>query len=200
MRLAQASTINRGLRSMQEIARDIENATISQLMYPLMQVVDIKALKVDVALGGIEQRKVHMIGKDLAKILDYKFVAFHTPLITSLKGPGEKMSKSIPGSGISVTDSYEEIQKTIRNAYCPERVKAENPVLQIARLIIFPRFEKIKIERPEKFGGNLEIKNADELEEMYGEGKIHPLDLKNAVTEHLEKIVGPIREQYNSIK
>src|SRR3989344_3850115 len=31
MRLAQRSTINRGLRSMQEIARDIKNATISQL-------------------------------------------------------------------------------------------------------------------------------------------------------------------------
>ena len=51
MRLAQTSTINRGLRSMQEIARDIENATISQLWYPLMQVADIKYLKADVAEG-----------------------------------------------------------------------------------------------------------------------------------------------------
>ncbi|MEK6843973.1 MAG: tyrosine--tRNA ligase, partial [Nanoarchaeota archaeon] len=42
MRLAQNLTINRGLRGMQEVARDIENATISQLWYPLMQVVDIK--------------------------------------------------------------------------------------------------------------------------------------------------------------
>ena len=119
MRLAQASTINRGLRSMQEIARDVENATISQLLYPLMQVVDIKYLKVDVAEGGLEQRKVHMIGKDMQKVLNYDFVAVHTPLITSLKGPGQKMSKSIPGSGISVTDSYEEIKKTINGAYCP---------------------------------------------------------------------------------
>src|SRR3990167_5347852 len=31
MRLAQHSTINRGLRSMQEVARDSENATISQM-------------------------------------------------------------------------------------------------------------------------------------------------------------------------
>jgi tyrosyl-tRNA synthetase len=200
MRLAQASTINRGLRSMQEIARDIENATISQLMYPLMQVVDIKALKADVALGGIEQRKVHMIGKDLAKILDYKFVAFHTPLITSLKGPGEKMSKSIPGSGISVTDSYDELKKTVRDAYCPEKEVRDNPVIQIARLIIFPRFEKILIKRPEKFGGNIDIKNYNELEALYREGKLHPLDLKNAVTEYLEKTIKPIREQYNSIK
>ena len=199
MRLSQGSTINRGLRSMQEIARDIENATISQLLYPLMQVLDIKYLGADVAQGGIEQRKVHMIGKDLAKILDYKFVAMHTPLITSLKGPGEKMSKSVQGSGISITDSYEEIKKTMKNAYCPEKTTEDNPVLQIAKLIIFPKFEKIKIERPEKFGGNLEIKNCDELENLYREGKIHPLDLKNTVAEYLEKIIKPIREKYVQI-
>src|SRR3989344_6164348 len=133
-RLAQASTINRGLRSMQEIARDIENATISQLLYPIMQVADIKHLKVDVALGGIEQRKVHMIGKDLNKTLNYEFVALHTPLIASLKGPGQKMSKSVPGSNISVIDSYETIKNTIASAYCPAKQVNDNPILQITKL------------------------------------------------------------------
>jgi len=196
MKLAQHSTINRGLRSMQEIARDIENATISQLWYPLMQVADIKYLKADVALGGIEQRKVHMIGKDLKKILDYDFIALHTPLITSLKGPGEKMSKSISGSGISVTDSYEEIKSTLKGAYCPEKEIKDNPVLQIAKLIIFPKFEAIEIKRDKKFGGDLKIKNYEELEKIYSGGKLHPLDLKNAVGEYLEKIIEPIRKNF----
>ncbi len=197
MRLAQASTINRGLRSMQEIARDIENATISQLWYPLMQVADIKYLKADVAEGGLEQRKVHMIGKDMSKILNYNFVAVHTPLITSLRGPGQKMSKSIPGSGISVMDSYEEIKKTINGAYCPEKIIEENPVLQIAKLIIFPRIEVFDVKRLEKFGGNLKFKDYDHLEETYKEGKLHPLDLKNSVVEYLEKIISPIRKKWN---
>ncbi len=196
MKLAQGSTIQRGLRSMQEIARDVENATISQLWYPLMQVADIKHLKVDVALGGMEQRKVHMIGKDMSKILNYDFVALHTPLITSLKGPGQKMSKSIAGTGISVTDSYEEIKKTMNGAYCPEKNVEDNPVLQIAELIIFPRFESILIERPEKFGGDVEFTNYNELEKIYSEGKLHPMDLKKAVTEYLEKIIAPIRKAY----
>jgi tyrosyl-tRNA synthetase len=196
MRLAQASTINRGLRSMQEIARDIENATISQLLYPLMQVVDIKYLNCDVAEGGLEQRKVHMIGKDMMKILNHPFVAVHTPLITSLKGPGEKMSKSIPGSGISVTDSYDEIKKTINGAYCPEKTVSDNPLLQIAGLIIFPRIKTFEIKRPAKFGGNLKIESHEELEELYSDGKIHPLDLKNAVTEYLEQIIAPIRKKW----
>ena len=194
MRLAQGSTINRGLRSMQEIARDIENATISQLLYPLMQVADIKYLGVDVAEGGLEQRKVHMIGKDMMNILKHPFVAVHTPLITSLKGPGEKMSKSIPGSGISVTDEYEEIKRVISKAYCPEKIANENPILQIARLIIFPRIEVFDVKRAEKFGGNLKFKDYGNLEESYKEGRLHPLDLKNAVIEYLEKIIAPIRE------
>ena len=61
IKLAQATTINRGLRSMQEIARDIENATISQLIYPVMQVIDIKYLGADVAEGGLEQRKICLL-------------------------------------------------------------------------------------------------------------------------------------------
>ncbi|MDE1848567.1 MAG: tyrosine--tRNA ligase [Nanoarchaeota archaeon] len=196
MNLAQNSTIQRGLRSMQEIARDVENATISQLWYPLMQVADIKHLKVDVALGGMEQRKVHMIGRDMKDILKYNFAAIHTPLITSLKGPGQKMSKSVPGSGISMTDSYEEIKKAINNSYCPEKNIEDNPLLQIMKLIVFPHLGKISIKRPEKFGGNLEVNNYPELEKIYSSGKLHPLDLKSCLIEALEKIISPIRKNW----
>jgi tyrosyl-tRNA synthetase len=196
MALAQNSTIQRGLRSMQEIARDVENATISQLWYPLMQVADIKYLGADVALGGMEQRKVHMIGKDMAKVINYNFVALHTPLITSLKGPGEKMSKSISGSGIAVTDSKEEIDKSIKGAYCPEMVIEENPILQIMNYIVFPRFEQIEIKRDKKFGGDVKFKSYKELEETYASGKLHPLDLKKACAEYLEEIIAPIRKNY----
>ncbi len=196
MKLAQSSTLQRGLRSMQEIARDVENATISQLWYPLMQVADIKHLGVDVALGGMEQRKVHMIGRDMKKVTNYDFIALHTPLITSLKGPGQKMSKSIPGSGISVTDSYEEIKKTIQGAYCPEKEIKDNPLLQICRLIIFPHFGIMEILRPEKFGGHVDYHTYSALENAFAEGKLHPLDLKNAVVEYLENIISPIRKRY----
>lgn len=196
MKLAQHATIHRGLKSMQEIARDAENATISQLWYPLMQVADIKHLGVDIALGGMEQRKVHMIGKDEAKTLDYKFIALHTPLITSLKGPGSKMSKSIPGSGISVTDSYDEIKQAITNAYCPMKETKDNPIMQLARLIVFPRIIELSINRPTKFGGNVSYKEYNELESDYIEGKLHPSDLKNVIIEELEKIIAPVRKNF----
>ena len=196
MKLSQSLTIQRGLRSMQEIARDIEHATISQLWYPLMQVADIKHLSVDVALGGMEQRKVHMIGKDLEKTLAQEFIVLHTPLITSLKGPGQKMSKSVPGSGISIMDSYEEIKKMINNAYCPEKQIQNNPILQINKLIIFPTLGDLVVKRLAKFGGDKNYKSYKLIEADFATGKLHPLDLKTATAEALEEIIKPIRNKF----
>lgn len=195
MQLAQHTTLNRGLRSMQEVARDIDNATISQVLYPLMQVVDIKWLNADIALGGLEQRKIHMMGKEEQSLLQHHFVALHTPLITSLKGPGSKMSKSIPGSGIALTDSYETIKKSLNEAYCPQKEVKDNPVLQIAQLIVFPLAGKLLIKRPDKFGGNLTFKDYASLEAHYSQGTLHPLDLKNAMADALEAIIAPIRKK-----
>lgn len=195
MKLAQATSIQRGIRSMQEVARDIDNATISQAWYPLMQVADIKYLKADLALGGLEQRKIHMLGKDTENTSKHQFIALHTPLITSLKGPGQKMSKSIPGSGISLGDSQEEIKNSLKNAYCPEKESKDNPLLQITKLIIFPTKKIFTIERPEKFGGNKEYNSYEKLEKDYSQGKIHPLDLKNSVQKELEEIIKPIRNK-----
>ena len=196
MNLAQHSTIKRGLRSMQEVARDIENASISQMWYPLMQIVDIKYLKADLALGGLEQRKIHMLGKDLSKILNHSFIALHTPLITSLGGSGQKMSKSIQGSGISIIETKSEIEKSLKKSYCPEKEIKDNPILQISKLIIFPLLSKMEISRPEKFGGNKNYKDYLELETDFSTGNLHPMDLKNSVAESLEKIMSPIRKNF----
>ena len=196
MNLAQHSTIKRGLRSMQEVTRDIENASISQMWYPLMQIADIKYLKADLALGGLEQRKIHMLGKDLLKILNHSFVALHTPLITSLRGSGQKMSKSIQGSGISIIETKSEIEKALKKSYCPEKEIKDNPILQISKLIIFPLLSKMEISRPEKFGGNKDYKDYLKLETDFSAGNLHPMDLKNSVAESLEKIISPIRKNF----
>jgi len=196
MRLAQATTLNRGLRSMQEVGRDIENATVSQAWYPLMQAVDIKHLDCDVAYGGVEQRKIHMLALDMAETLQHKPIIIHTPLINSLKGPGEKMSKSIPMSCIWVTDTAEAVKEKISKAYCPEKVADQNPIMEIFHLVIFPRITKLEIKRPAKFGGNISFKTYSELEETYTGGKLHPMDLKNSCADELNKILDPVRKAY----
>ena len=194
--LALNVTMNRSLRSMQEVARDFENAKVSQVIYPLMQIVDIKHLKVDLVEAGIEQRKIHALGIESFSFIKYKTPAFvHTPLISSLKGPG-KMSSSEPESIISINDNDENIKKKVNNAYCPEGVVENNPILQIMKLVVFPRNNNITIKRPDKFGGKLEFSNYHELERNFAIRKLHPQDLKNSCSEYLVNILEPIRKRF----
>ncbi len=62
--LSQAITLNRAKRSMDEVGRQMENPTVSQMVYPIMQMVDIATLGVDAAVGGIDQRKIHMLARE----------------------------------------------------------------------------------------------------------------------------------------
>jgi tyrosyl-tRNA synthetase len=107
-----------------------------------------------------------------------------------------KMAKSIPKTCIFVHDPAEKIEEKIKIAFCPEKIPTNNPILEICKYIIFRKFKTLKIERPLKFGGSLEVKSYEELEKLYKEGEIHPLDLKNSVAEVLEKLIKPIREHF----
>ncbi len=196
LKMSLKTTINRGLRSMQQVARDVENARISQVLYPLMQIADIKYLKVDLVTAGIEQRKIHMLGKELFKEIEYKDPVFvHTPLIPSLKGSG-KMSSSDLSSMISIYDNEKDIHKKIKQAYCPPTTK-DNPILAITKLIIFPRISKLKVERDKRFGKGVTFNNYEELEKNYIKKQLHPSDLKNTIAENLTKILLPIRKAFN---
>jgi tyrosyl-tRNA synthetase len=217
LRAAKASSLARVRRALTIMGRKMSEGEtdFSKLIYPLMQVTDINYLGVDVALGGMDQRRAHMLQRDTAEKLGWrKVIAVHTPLIPSLQGAGRmdlgsatreeilvetKMSKSKPESAIFIVDSDEKIADKVRKAYCPPKVVENNPVLSIAKHIIFRGMEKnFKIERPSKFGGPLEVHSYHELEELYRDGKLHPLDLKNAVAKELTRIVSPVREKIMS--
>ncbi len=187
-------TINRALRSMQQVARDIESARVSQIIYPLMQALDIKYLGLDIAVGGIEQRKIHMIAREFLGQLGWKPpICLHHPLIVSLKGPEVKMSSSIPDSLIAVNDSEEDIRRKVKNAYCPAGQINENPVIQIAKYLVFPELGRLEVHRPEKYGGDVVFESYEELEDAYKSG-LHPMDLKSAVADALIKILEPARK------
>jgi len=203
--------VKRALTIMGRRAEEVET-DFSKLIYPLMQVSDILYMDLDIALGGMDQRRAHMLARDVAEKLNLKkVVAIHTPLLPSLEGAGRmdikglerdefyaevKMSKSKPKSAIFITDSDKEIIDKIRRAYCPPKIIENNPILAIAKYIIFRGEEKeFTIERHEKYGGTITLWSYNELERLYSEGKIHPLDLKNAVAKYLIKIVSPIRDK-----
>ncbi len=84
MTLALSVTVNRGIRSMQMVSRDLDNAKISQIIYPLMQIQDIKALDLDFVVGGMDQRKIHVLGIEQFKKIDLKKkpIFIHKGIIT----------------------------------------------------------------------------------------------------------------------
>ncbi len=190
--LALSTTLTRARRSMAQITRSKKDHKVAEVIYPIMQVIDMLFLDVDLALGGMEQRKIHMLAREnLPKVGHPAPVIIHTPLLHGTDG-SEKMSSSIENF-IAIDDSPEDIKKKIKNSYCPAGEIEGNPVIEIAKYFIYDTHDTLFIERPLKFGGNIEL-NYDELLEAYGNGKLHPLDLKNAVTAHLIKILEPVRE------
>jgi tyrosyl-tRNA synthetase len=191
LRLSQQITLNRAKRSMDEVGRNMEAPTVSQMIYPIMQMVDIASLNVDAAVGGIDQRKIHMLAREYLATVNYPApVCIHTPILNGLDG--KKMSSS-SGNYISVADTLEDIERKCQKAFCPPECE-ENPVLQILQYHIFPRAGTVIIKRPAKFGGDREFDTYPELEEAYRKGEIHPLDLKKAVGSSLGEILSCVRD------
>jgi tyrosyl-tRNA synthetase len=109
-----------------------------------------------------------------------------------------KMSKSDPDSAIFMLDPLEEIKRKINKAYCPPKEIIENPILDYLKSIIFELTDIFKVERVEKFGGNVEYSTYTELENDYKEGKLNPPDLKPAVIKYLNQFLKPIRDHFEN--
>jgi len=191
LQLSQQITLNRATRSMDEVGRQMDHPTVSQMIYPIMQMADIAMLEADAAVGGIDQRKIHMLAREHLVNFGYAApVCIHTPILNGIDG--KKMSSS-QGNFISVADTEDEIKKKCQKAFCPPEIP-ENPVLQIFQFHIFPRLPEIAIRRPEKFVGDRTFSSYIDLETAYGKGEVHPMDLKRSCGESLTEILAPVRE------
>ncbi|MEM4472961.1 MAG: tyrosine--tRNA ligase [Archaeoglobaceae archaeon] len=193
LKLARITTLNRARRSMDEVSRRKEDPMVSQMIYPLMQALDIAYLGIDVAVGGMDQRKIHMLARENLPSLGYKApICIHTPIIAGLDG--EKMSKS-KGNYISLRDSAEELERKIMKAYCPQGIVEGNPIIDLVKHYIFPSFGKIMIERDSKFGGDVEYESFESLVEDFRAMKLHPFDLKKAVAKYLNELISDARKE-----
>ncbi|WP_435155527.1 tyrosine--tRNA ligase [Haladaptatus sp. DFWS20] len=192
------TTLNRASRAMAEIQSG-ESTKVSQAVYPLMQALDIEYLDLDLAIGGMEQRKVHMLARDTLPSIGYDSpTCIHTPLIADLGSGDGKMSSS-KGVTISMEDSTEDIEEKVNSAFCPPtrdpEDDLENPVLQIFEYHVFPRFEHVVVERPDKYGGNLEYDDYQSLEDDLESDELHPADAKSALATYLDELIAPGREK-----
>lgn len=213
LKLSRHATVQRVLRCGQIMGREesVSNPA-AQILYPLMQAADIYHLGADIAQLGLDQRKVNVLARELFPKVGLKApVAVHHHMLlglqhheTDLEGAERKvamkMSKSRPETAIFMTDSKEEILSKFRKAYCPEGEEKDNPVLEYAKYIVFERVGKVRIERPERFGGDLEVGSYGELRDLYVAKTVHPLDLKAAVARHIDEMLDPVRKHFEENK
>jgi tyrosyl-tRNA synthetase len=206
--LELATSMARAERAMAEI-KSGDTVRVSQAVYPLMQALDIAYLDVDLAVGGMEQRKVHMLARDTLPEIDAGSPScLHTPLIADLGSGVGKMSSS-EGVTISMEDSTEEIREKVNAAYCPptrdpdpteDGEARENPVLQVFEYHVFPRFERVVVERPEQYGGDLTYDDYESLAADLESGELHPADAKGALARYLDELVAPGREKLAAMR
>lgn len=97
-----------------------------------------------------------------------------------------------------MTDTAEDVERKIKQAWAPEKVITENPVLEYCKYVVFAKEDKMLIERPEKFGGNVEYSSYDQLEKAYESGELFPLDLKLALIKYLNTYLEPVRKHFEN--
>ncbi|HYY39822.1 MAG TPA: tyrosine--tRNA ligase, partial [Nitrososphaera sp.] len=207
-------TLARTMRSLTIMGRSEaeKNLDLSQLLYPPMQSVDIKALDLDIVHAGMDQRKIHMLVREIFPKLGWKVpVLLHHHLLPGLSEPlqmsfdenaaedikiSSKMSKSNPASGILIHDDEKTIRNKIAKAFCPIGVAQGNPVLELVRYVVLHEFEEFVIERPIKYGSSITYSNYKDIEQDFVTRKIHPMDLKNATATYINKIIEPIKKHF----
>ncbi|ELY57819.1 tyrosine--tRNA ligase [Natronococcus jeotgali] len=201
--LELSTTMNRAQRAMAELQSG-ETAKVSHLVYPLMQTLDIEYLDLDLAVGGLDQRKVHMLAREELPELGYEArPCLHTPIVADLTSGEGKMSSS-EGITISMEDSTDELEEKVNSAFCPPtrdpEGDLENPVLELFEYHVFPRFEEVVVERPEKYGGDLTYEEYEALAADLESGELHPADAKGTLATYLDELIAPGREKLRELR
>jgi tyrosyl-tRNA synthetase len=207
LRVARATSVARTKRAMTILGRGEDESQLdtAKLFYPAMQAADIFELPVEIAYGGLDQRRAHVLAREAAQHYGWPPpVAIHTPLLSSLRGGGRmdpsgnvegKMSKSDPSAAIPIPSTEAEVAERIGAAFCPAKEVDGNPVVEIVRFIIFPWEERLVVSRAAKHGGPVSFEQEAVFLEAWRAGTLHPQDLKTAVGESLNRLLAPAQRR-----
>ncbi|WP_225334065.1 tyrosine--tRNA ligase [Halomicrobium urmianum] len=197
-RMAAETTIARTQRAASEVVRESESPNLGGLIYPLMQTLDVDALDADIAYGGVDQRGIYMLSREILPDHGGEApVCLFAPLLSGLTGG--KMSASDESSKVNLTDDRDAVVEKIQEAYCPMGEVEDNGVLEYLDHLVFPvleqRGETFVVERPEEYGGDLTYEDYESLEADFVSEELHPADLKPAAGECISEVIDPVRER-----
>ncbi len=219
--VSRNTTLARMLRSISILGREqSDSVDFAKLIYPAMQAADIFAQGINLAHAGTEQRKAHVIARDVAtrirtnRLSDsegrtIKPAAVHHHLLLGLRRPPVwplpddadpatlKMSKSDPSSAVFVHDDPDTIRRRVAKAFCPPEDTRFNPVLNWFDQLVFALGDApVRIERSPANGGAISFDTFEEMSVAYGRGLLHPSDAKNALSARLIDRLEPARAHF----
>ena len=165
---------------------------LSKFYYPAMQAADIGHMHIDLAIGGMDQRKAHMYMRDVSQRWGWrKATCLHTPIISGLNASGgrmetfdHKMSKSDPRGAILLHDDQAVMRKKMRKAYL-DPADVHSPVYELAEHIVLPEQGVIHVTPNPKFGEPTSWDDLDAFRAAVADGTLHPLDAKWGVADGL---------------
>ena len=185
-------------------SEDSSDGDLSRFYYPALQAADIFEMNIDVAIGGMDQRKAHMYMRDVADRWGwYKATCLHTPIISGLKSSGarmesfdHKMSKSDPGGAILLHDDESKLSKKMRKAYLdPEQ--PDSPVYELIEHIILPEFGEVNVTPKPEFGEPSTWTDLDSFRSAVADGTLHPFDAKMGVASGLSRGLAVVSEYFD---
>jgi tyrosyl-tRNA synthetase len=201
LRLASITSEAAAKKAGAEVVKQTENAPLSGLIYPLMQALDEQYLDVDVQFGGVDQRKIFALAKDVLPKIGYRERAhLMNPMVPGLQGG--KMSASDPDSKIDVLDDADVVKRKLKKATAAPKVVEDNGVLSFVEYVLLPAGHlihgepKFLVKRREQ--EPLTYTNILQMQEDYRNDVLTPQDLKPAVTEALNALLEPVQKEFQA--
>ncbi|PGH06914.1 tyrosine-tRNA ligase [Helicocarpus griseus UAMH5409] len=206
-RLSSVVTEHDAKKAGAEVVKQVDNAPLSGLIYPLMQALDEEHLDVDVQFGGVDQRKIFALALDTLPRVGYKERAhLMNPMVPGLAGG--KMSASDPDSKVDILDTPEVVKKKLKKAFAVPRETEGNGIVSFVEYVLLPVSAlerdddkgRFVVGRREEEGGDMVYEDIEVLKRDYREDKLTPQLLKAAVTIALNKLLEPVQAAFQANK
>ncbi|KAF2460133.1 tRNA synthetases class I-domain-containing protein [Lineolata rhizophorae] len=136
-RLSSVVTEHDAKKAGAEVVKQVDNAPLSGLIYPLMQALDEQHLGVDAQFGGVDQRKIFALAKEVLPRVGFGERAhLMNPMVPGLHGG--KMSASDPDSKIDLLDPPDAVRRKIRKALAVPMQVEGNGLLSFVEYVLLP--------------------------------------------------------------
>ena len=207
LRCSKNMSLARARRTFSIMGRDEASGDgdLSKFFYPAMQAADIFEMDIDLAIGGMDQRKAHMYMREVADHWGWtKATCIHTPIISGLKSAGarmdsfdHKMSKSDPSGAILLHDTPEKLRKKMRKAYLDVE-KDDSPIYELLEHIILPEQGQITVTPNPEYGEPSTYDSLESFTKAVQDGTVHPLDAKFAVADAISSGLETLRAHFEA--